>query len=98
MAYSLLHYTKFLADKALKRQLLTYQDFADEFELKTLRSTTSPLNQVLKWSNNKGLPPLNAIVVKPEQCEPGYIESDTEKQQLIDSVFDYPWKNIFLNL
>lgn len=98
MAYSLLNYSKFLADKALKRQLITFQQFADEFELKTLRSTTAPLNQILKWSKSKGLPPLNALVVKPENCDPGYIENDTEQQELIDSVFDYPWKNIFLNL
>ena len=52
MAYSLLNYTKFLADKALKRQLITFQDFADEFELKTLRSTTAPLNHVSKWSKS----------------------------------------------
>ena len=47
MAYSLLHHTKFLAGKAQQKQLVTYQQFADEFDIATLRSTTAPLNKIL---------------------------------------------------
>jgi hypothetical protein len=98
MANSLLHHTKFLAGKAQKKQLVTFQEFADEFEIKTIRSTTTPLKKVLKWTDSKKLPPLSALVVTPERAEEGYVEKDEEVQQAIQSVFDYPWKNIFLNL
>lgn len=98
MSNILLHHTKYLAAKAQKKQLVTFQDFADEFEIKTIRSTTTPLNKVNKWTVSKGLPPLNAIVVTPEGVKEGYVEKDEEKQKAIDSVFEYPWGNIFLNL
>ena len=98
MANSLLHHTKYLASKASKKQLVTFQDFADEFEIKTIRSTTTPLNKVNKWAVSKGLPPLDVIVVTPECVEDDYVEKDEEKQKAIDSVFEYAWGNIFLNL
>lgn len=98
MANSLLHHTKFLAGKAQKRKLITFQEFADEFDIKTIRSTTTPLNKILKWTESKGLPPLNAIVVTPDNAKLDYVEENEETQKAIDSVFEYPWKNIFLNL
>ena len=98
MAYSLLNYSKFLAGKAQQKQLITFQEYADEFEIKTIRSTTSPLKKILRWSDSKGLPPLNVIVVTAENASEGHIQKDAEKQKAIDSVFEYPWKNIFWNL
>jgi hypothetical protein len=98
MANSLLHHTKFLAGKAQKKQLITFQEFADEFEIKTIRSTTTPLKKVLKWTESKGLPPLNAIVVTADNANAEYIEKDEDIQKSIESVFEYPWKTIFLNL
>lgn len=98
MANSLLHHTKFLAAKAQKKQLITFQDFADEFDIKTIRSTTTPLNKVKKWTESKGLPPLNAIVVSADNAKSDYVEKDEDVLKAIESVFDYPWKSIFLNL
>ena len=98
MAYSLLNYTKFLAEKAQLRQLITFQDFADEFEIKTIRSTTAPIAKILKWTKSKDIPPLSAIIVTPEKAEADYVEKDADVQAAIDSAFDYPWKNIFINL
>ena len=98
MAYSLLHHTKFLAGKAQQKQLVTFQQFADEFDIATLRSTTAPLNKILRWTKSKGLPPLNTIVVSAEIAESGCQQQDSQLQQSIDGVFAYPWEDIFLNL
>ena len=98
MAYSLLDYAKFLADKAQNKQLITFQEFADQFEIATIRSTTAPLNKVLKWTKSKDLPPLNALVVKLEEDKATAVIEDSESKQVLDTVFEYPWRTIFLNL
>lgn len=98
MAYSLLNYTKFLAEKAQLKQLVTFQEFADEFEIKTIRSTTAPLKKVHQWTKSKGLPPLGQLVVVAEKADENYVEEDAEVKAAIESVFEYPWHNIFLNL
>lgn len=94
----ILGYAKYLAKKAMDRQLVTYQEFADEFGIGSARATSGPLNQVLRWTKSKGLPPLNAIVVSKSGGKAEYISSEDEFRATVERVFEYPWDNIFKNI
>ena len=82
-----------LAGAAHNRQILTYEILADLIGSGPITvSLTQPLGLLMKYCDQKGLPPITVLVVRKNTGEPGPgLTTTTAPDADREKVFNYKW-------